>query len=954
TAVIDGSVDRVKINIPTDFDMPPGGLNIRPADDRFEQEERLHTHKRFAATAFARANKLDKIIMDGGRKAKIGIVSTGKSYLDVCQALEDLGIDEAVAGKLGMRFLKIGMVWPLEPEIISRFAKGLELIIVVEEKRSLIETQIREQLFELKNRPVVIGKKDEKGQHLFPAFRTLEPNAVAVAVAERLLKKRKNKSIAEKLAGIKASMAVISNTGDLAERVPYFCSGCPHNSSTKVPEGGRAYAGIGCHWMAQMVPDRKTEGATHMGGEGANWIGEAPFSTRNHIFQNLGDGTYNHSGILAIRAAIASGVNITYKILYNDAVAMTGGQPHEGNLTVPQIASQVRAEGVDKIVVVSDEPDKYPANAGFPDYVSFHHRDDLDEVQRELMATKGTTVLIYDQTCAAEKRRRRKRGTFPDPAKRVFINELVCEGCGDCGVQSNCVAIAPVETPFGRKRQIDQNMCNKDYSCVNGFCPSFVTVHGGQLRKPEKPKAAVEGQVFEVLPEPEQPDISQRAWSMIITGIGGTGVVTIGQLLGMAARLEGKGTGIIDMAGLAQKNGAVVTHMKIAAEPDDISTIRIAAGGADLLLGCDLVTSASDRNLSRLARNRSHAVINSHEVMPAQFTSDANFMLPGENMKMQLQARMKRADSHFVDATAIAEQLLGNSIAANLFTLGFAWQKGLVPLGAPAIEKAIEINGVAVKMNQQAFLWGRRAAHNFKAVEAIVGDNGQQQKFSESLDEMVNRRAAFLTEYQNAAYADEYRKFVNGVRSVEAEVVGGDKKPLSRAVARYLFKLMAYKDEYEVARLFTDGIFEESLAKKFSGEYTLKFHLAPPIMAQRDPVTGHARKKQFGQGMTGVFKLLRKLKFLRGTAFDVFGRTAERRAERAAIVEYRDTINSLLTDLTPGNVKLASEIASVPENIRGFGHVKERHIKAAKAQQEILLKAYKSGRTRAPSAMAAE
>ncbi len=954
TAIVDGSIDRVTVKIPENFDMPEGGLNIRPGDDRFEQEERLHTHKRFAATAFARTNKLDNIIMSGGNKAKIGIVSTGKSYLDVCQALEDLGIDEQVADKLGMRFLKVGMVWPLEPQIVSQFAKGLDLIIVVEEKRSLIETQIREQLFELKTRPVVIGKKDEKGEHLFPAFRTLEPNAVAVALAERLLKKRKNKDVAAKLDTIKAAMAQISNTGDLAERVPYFCSGCPHNSSTKVPEGGRAYAGIGCHWMAQMVPGRRTEGATHMGGEGANWIGEAPFSTRNHIFQNIGDGTYNHSGILAIRAAVASGVNITYKILYNDAVAMTGGQPHEGNLTVPQIALQVRAEGVERIAVVSDEPDKYPANAGFPSHVSFHHRDDLDQVQRELMEIEGTTVLLYDQTCAAEKRRRRKRGTFPDPAKRVFINELVCEGCGDCGVQSNCVAIAPADTPFGRKRQIDQNMCNKDYSCVNGFCPSFVTVHNGELRKPEKPEAIGENQVFEVLPEPLLPDISERPWSVIITGIGGTGVVTIGQLLGMAARLEGKGTGIIDMAGLAQKNGAVVTHMKIAARADDISTIRIAAGGADLLLGCDLVTSASERNLSRLAQGRSHAVINSHEVMPAQFTNDANFMLPSENMTMQLQARMGRADAHFTDATAIAERLLGNSIAANLFTLGFAWQKGLVPLGAEAIEKAIEINGVAVKMNQQAFLWGRRAAHDLKAVEAIVGRKTNDKPEKESLDEMVNRRIAFLTDYQNEAYAKEYSNFVNGVRSVETEITGGDSKPLSKAVARYLFKLMAYKDEYEVARLYTDGSFEQALAKKFTGDFELKFYLAPPVMAKRDPITGQARKKSYGPWMMRAFGLLAKMKPLRGTFFDVFGKTAERRAERAAIGKYRDIVNSLLTDLTPHNVKLASEIASVPEYIRGYGHVKERHIAEAKVREEVLLKAYKSGRTRAPAQIAAE
>ena len=948
TAIVDGSVDRIKIKYPEDFTIPPGGLNIRAGDDRFEQEERLHTHKRFAAAAFARANHLDKITVDGGKKPKVGIISTGKSYLDVCQALENLGIDESVAEKLGLRVLKIGMVWPLEPEVVSKFAQGLDLIIVIEEKRSLLESQVREQLYDLKTRPLVIGKKDERGENLFPAFSTLEPNALAVEIAERLLKRHKNKQVAEKLEVIKAAQNKPANSGDMAERVPYFCSGCPHNSSTKVPEGGRAYAGIGCHWMAQMVPGRKTEGATHMGGEGANWVGEAPFSKRDHVFQNLGDGTYNHSGSMAIRAAVASGVNMTYKILYNDAVAMTGGQPHEGSLSVPQIARQVRAEGVERIAVVSDEPDKYPSDAGFPVGVSFDHRDDLDSIQQELMKVKGISVLIYDQTCAAEKRRRRKRGTFPDSAKWVFINELVCEGCGDCGVQSNCVAISPVETNFGRKRQIDQNMCNKDYSCVKGFCPSFVTVHGGELAKPEQPETSADNQTFEVLPDPVLPDISARPWSMIITGIGGTGVVTIGQLLGMAARLEGKGTGIIDMAGLAQKNGAVVTHMKIGAKPEDISTIRIAAGGADLLLGCDLVTSASERNLSRLVTGRSHAVVNSHEVMPAQFTNDADFMLPSENMMLQLQARISRENVHFTDATAIAKKLLGNSLAANLFTLGFAWQKGLVPLSAKAIEKAIELNGVAVSMNHQAFMWGRRAAHNYAAVETIVGDNVEGALAVEGLDEMVNKRAAFLSDYQNEAYGQEYSAFVNSVRTAEAEIVGTDKRVLSQAVARYLFKLMAYKDEYEVARLFTGGAFETALNKKFSGDFKLKFHMAPPVFAKKDPSTGEARKQTYGPWMMAMFRLLAKMKGLRGTAFDLFGKTKERRGERQAILTYRDTINSVLEGLTAHNVDLASEIASIPEYIRGYGHVKERHIVEAQAKEAELLKAYKAGRTRMP------
>ncbi|MBZ0215696.1 MAG: indolepyruvate ferredoxin oxidoreductase family protein, partial [Fimbriimonadaceae bacterium] len=562
TAVVEGSPERIKTVHPKDFDMPEGGLNIRPWDDRHEQERRLHLHKRFAAVSFARANKIDRIVLEGGKRPKIGIVTTGKSYLDTREAMNALGIDEVEAANIGLRLLKIGMVWPLDYEIVKKFADGLDLIIVVEEKRSLLETQIREQLYGAKKAPVIIGKKDEQDKSLFQAHGALDPNQIAVALAERILNRKKNDALQEKLADVVAATRKIRNAPDVAARIPYFCAGCPHNSSTIVPEGGRGYAGIGCHWMAHFVEDRRTEGSTHMGGEGANWIGEAPFSTRKHVFQNLGDGTYNHSGILALRATLAAGVTMTYKILYNDAVAMTGGQPHEGTLTVPMIARQVAAEGVERILVVSDEPDKYPPDANFPPFVTFHHRSELDELQKELMETEGVSVLIYDQTCAAEKRRRRKRGLFPDPAKRVFINDLVCEGCGDCGVKSNCVAVAPLETEFGRKRKIDQSACNKDFSCLNGFCPSFVTVEGGQLRKGKGLEAqSLPAPLFEALPEPVLPELN-RPWGMMITGIGGTGVVTVGQILGMAAHLEGKGAGIIDMAGLSQKNGAVVTHMK--------------------------------------------------------------------------------------------------------------------------------------------------------------------------------------------------------------------------------------------------------------------------------------------------------------------------------------------------------------------------------------------------------
>ncbi len=952
TAIVDGSLNRLKIKLPDDFKMPAGGLNIRPYDDRFAQERRLHLHKRFAATAFARANNLNEIVLRGGNSPKIGLISCGKSYLDVRQALDELGIDEVQSAKLGLRLLKIGMVWPLDPDIINEFVSGLDLVIVVEEKRSLLESQLREQLCNERKAPMVIGKKDENNNHLFPAFRTLEPNQIAIAIAERLLRKRKSAPIAARLNAIKSAMGNVRNSTDLADRIPYFCAGCPHNSSTVLPDGGRGYAGIGCHWMVQFIPERNTEGATHMGGEGVNWIGEAPFSTRKHIFQNLGDGTYNHSGLLAIRAAVAAGVNITYKILYNDAVAMTGGQPHEGGLDVPTIAHQVRAEGVERIEIVSDEPEKY-SGISFPPHTGIHHRDQLQALQKDLMDVPGVSALIYDQTCAAEKRRRRKRGTFPDPKRRVLINELVCEGCGDCGVQSNCVAIAPVDTTYGRKRKIDQSVCNKDYSCLNGFCPSFVTVEGGELvRGVETAKLPGDTQVFPILPDPDIPALD-RPWSVMVTGIGGTGVVTVGQLLGMAAHLEGKGAGIIDMAGLSQKNGAVVTHLKLAASPDDIASIRIETGGADLILGCDLVTSASERILSRASRDRTFAVVNTHEQMPAQFTRDADFELPSQKMSLQIEARVKPDGAEFINATRIASALLGDSIAANLFTLGFAYQNGHIPLSAQAIEKAIEINGVAVKMNQQAFLWGRRAAHDLGAVEAVLGTSVSQDTPKETLDQIIDDRVAFLTDYQDAEYAEQYRRFVDEVRIAETDVASGSTR-LSQAVARYLFKLMACKDEYEVARLYTGKPFADQLGKTFKGDYTLKFHLAPPLLAKRDPATGHQVKQAFGPWMMNAFTLLARLKWLRGSAFDIFGYAAERKRERALVGEYRQTITEMLVGLNAKNLSLAVDIASIPEHIRGYGHVKERHLAEAKARESELLNAYRAGKTRAPLQLAAE
>ena len=630
TAVVDGSLDRLGILLPDpdEYTMPAGGLNIRLVDTVLGMEARLHDHKRDAMLAFVRVNKLNKVITSGGRNPKIGVITTGKSYLDVRQALDELGIDEVKANDWGMRIHKIACPWPISRQELQDFARGLELIIVVEEKRSLIEVQVREELYGTANQPICIGKKDEQGNWLFPVKGALDPNDVAICIGERLLKYVGDENLKGRVARLKEAQARLAVTQDVAVRIPYFCSGCPHNSSTVVPQGSRAYAGIGCHYMAQWM-DRSTLGFTQMGGEGANWIGEAPFSMRPHVFQNIGDGTYNHSGSMAIRASIAAGVNVTYKILFNDAVAMTGGQMHDGTLTVPKIAAQVAAEGASRIVVVSDEPKKYPPGTQWPEGITFHHRDDLQQVQTDLAHVPGCTILIYDQTCAAEKRRRRKRGTFPDPEKRVIVNELVCEGCGDCGVKSNCVSVQPLETEWGRKRTIDQSSCNKDFSCVKGFCPSFVTVHGAQLKKG---KGVAQDHEVKPLPEPELPRID-HTYNIIVTGVGGTGIVTIGGILGMAAHLEGKATGVIDMAGLAQKGGAVYSHMRIAERPEDIHAIRVAAGGADLVLGGDIVVAGNKKVLAAVKSGRTAMIINTSEFMPGDFTRNADFSLPTERLR---------------------------------------------------------------------------------------------------------------------------------------------------------------------------------------------------------------------------------------------------------------------------------------------------------------------------------
>jgi indolepyruvate ferredoxin oxidoreductase len=923
TASVNLATQRLGIVFP-DVELPPGGLHIRREVDALGQEKRMLAYKRAAAAAFIRANGLNRIIFSGGPSARLGIVTIGKGHLDTLQALRDLGIDEARAAALGLRLFKLACPWPLDYEHVADFVRGLDTVIVVEEKRALVETQLREQLYGSLHCPVIVGKRDERGEPLFPAEGALDPNLIAIELGERILSVLgPSEEIAARLRRLRDARAAQLGTKDIADRVPHFCPGCPHNTSTRLPEGSIAGGGIGCHYMAMWM-DRGTIGFTAMGNEGAQWIGQAPFSKRTHFFQNLGDGTYNHSGSLALRFAVAAGVNITYKVLFNDAAAMTGGQPVEGGLTVEMLAKQVRAEGVQRIAVVSDEPEKYNGAVQFPDGTTVHHRDGLDALQRELREVPGVSVLIYDQTCAAEKRRRRKRGKLPDPDRRVIINELVCEGCGDCGVASNCVSLQPVETELGRKRRIDQSSCNKDFSCVDGFCPAFVTVHGAKLKKSNRALDSVDP--LANLPAPTLFPL-ERDWSAIVNGIGGTGVITIGAVLGMAAHLEGKGAGIIDMAGLAQKGAAVHSHLRIAKTPADVDCIHVAAGNADLVLGCDLVVSGSRKVLSTMRRGHTLCLVNTAEVMPGDFTRSADFILPAESLKRAVRAAAGDGKAWFLDATATATALFGESMGANTFMLGMACQLGGLPISPQAIEKAIELNGEAVAMNIAAFRWGRRAAHEPAFVHEQVSAVTSRTTPALTIHEIVERRAAFLVGYQNDAYARRYQARVARVQAAEKSAVPGS-TAVTQAVARNLFKLMAVKDEYEVARLYTGKTFRQQLHAEFASFDKLEFHFSPPMFARRDE-RGRPVKARYGQWMTRVLALLAWLKPLRGTRVDLFSYTAERRMERALLAQYEADLDRVRDLIASGQIQAATDLASVPALIRGFGHVKAASVKAA-------------------------
>ena len=934
--------ERVEIVIPDDPVVPAEGLGIRWPDSPQEQEVRLYERKLEAVKVFCRANRLDRTVWDCDG-AWFGVATTGKSYLDVRQAFGDLGIDEVAARQIGIRLYKVAMPFPLEPDGARRFADGLETVLVVEEKRALVETQLKDVLYATPNAPRILGKRDAADRALFPAAGRLDTNHIAVEIGRRLLAHGGDSALADRIAARVAELEAILIGADADPaamvRTPYFCPGCPHNTSTRVPDGSRALAGIGCHYLAQFM-DRSTARFTHMGGEGASWIGESKFSKRGHVFQNIGDGTYFHSGLLSIRAAIAADVNITFKILYNDAVAMTGGQAVDGPLTVPVITRQMHAEGARRIVVVTDEPEKYATRSGLAPGTTVHHRRELDAVQRSLREIAGVTVLVYDQTCAAEKRRRRKRGKYPDPPVRAFINPAVCEGCGDCGVKSNCVAVVPVETELGRKRAIDQSSCNKDFSCVEGFCPSFVTVRGGTLRKGA---GASRGDAeLRELPEPVLPGLD-RPYEIIVTGVGGTGVITIGALLGMAAHLESKGCSVLDQTGLAQKGGAVVSHVRIAARPGDITTTRIANGAADLVLGCDVVVTAGTDTRAAIRAGKTAVVVNTQETMTGDFTRDADLVFPADALMRGIERAAGTRQVDRVDATRFATALTGDAIATNMFMLGYAWQKGRIPVSSAAIERAIAINGVAVEANLSAFDWGRRAAADWNEVVRRVspGIEVAPPQERETLESVVNRRSAFLTAYQDEAYAGRYRALMEWVQSAERSRAKG-MRGLADAVARGYFKLLAYKDEYEVARLFAAPEFRSRVEAAFDGEYTLEFHLAPPLFARRDPSTGEPRKARYGPWMMRVFSMLARFRGLRGTMLDPFGHTRERRRERGLVECYERVVSSLIADLDHTNHAIAVEIASLPERIRGFGHVKARSIGEAERREDALLARFRA------------
>ena len=939
-SAISANIDaaRISIQIPEGFELPEGGVSARWPDRPLDQERRLNKYKIYAAREFARVNNLNPIVLDSPRP-RLGIITSGKAYLDVLQALEDMGIDDSAAAEIGLRVYKVGMPWPLEPQQTHQFAEGLEEILVVEEKRSIIEDQLTSQLYNypVGSRPRVVGEFDEHGCDLLPNLGELTPAMVALAIAGRLRGFFTSPTLEERVRWIEQKEKSLAVPADTIERTPHFCSGCPHNTSTQIPEGSRGLGGIGCHYMATWMPDRETHTFTQMGGEGATWIGQAPFTDTPHVFQNLGDGTYFHSGVLAIRAAVAAGVNITYKILYNEAVAMTGGQPIDGALSVSNLIHQLRGEGVQRIALVSDQPENF--NGQFEDIPGFSlsHRDTLETLQVELREYIGTSVIVYQQLCATEKRRQQKKGKLARASRRVVINDAVCEGCGDCSAESNCLSVIPKDTDLGRKRQIDQNACNTDFSCLKGFCPSFISVVGGAPRHPDSSAQPIT--LLPSLPEPNLPDLSMP-WNTVVSGVGGTGVLTISSLLAMAAHIEGKGCATMNQTGLAQKFGAVTSHVRIASEQEQIKAVRIPAGEADLLIGCDLVVTAGYECLAKAAVGRTHALVNIEEQATAAFLHNPDAKFPLAGMKSKI-TREVGAELAFVNATEIARELMGDTIGANLFLMGCAWQKGWIPVSREALIQAIEVNNIAINFNKEAFELGRHYAHNPDSVYQRFArpPATHLERPPMTLENLVDDRVDRLTNYQSASYAQQYRDHIEALRYRDPHSEMNNS--LTWTVAEQLYRLMAIKDEYEVARLHTDPQFHQQLSHQFSGPYKLRFHLAPPLLCRPDPVTGKIAKREFGAWILPIFSMLARLKFLRGTKFDVFGYSAERRAERKDLKNYLNLIELITNGLDDSNYQDAVTLATLPKRLRGFGYVRSKNRMDIALEQEQLLIAFR-------------
>ncbi|GAB4362539.1 MAG: indolepyruvate ferredoxin oxidoreductase family protein [Gammaproteobacteria bacterium] len=919
---------------PVDFVPPPDGLHYRWPNLPSAEIERRMLARLDAVRAFAAANSIDRML-SAPATASLGIVTCGKAHLDLTQALEDLGLDPGALEALGIRLYKVGLAFPLEPRRMLRFAEGLEEILVVEEKGPVVEQQLKTLLFDRRLVDVrVLGKRDHEGRPLIPEVEETRPHRLRRVLRDWLARTRPGLVLREE----PSELALAEPEAAAERRVPYFCPGCPHNTSTRVPEGSRAYGGIGCHYMAAWM-DRNTQGLIQMGGEGVNWIGLAPFTRTEHVFQNLGDGTYSHSGSLAIRAALAAGVNITYKILVNDAVAMTGGQPVEGNPSVATICRELDAEGVKVIRLVADDIEPL-RRASLPASVRLHPREELDTVQEALKRTPGVSVLLYVQTCAAEKRRRRRRGRLPEPARRLVIHEQVCEGCGDCSRASNCIAVTPVDTAWGRKRHIDQTACNLDYRCNEGFCPSFISLEGARPRPVVEVDDAELAEALARLPEPEA-GIGEGVYNLLVTGVGGTGVVTVGAILCVAARLEGRWATVLDFMGFAQKGGAVISHVRLADDPARLHQVRIDRARADALIACDLVVANQPEPLAALKHGT--RVVASVDLMPtAAQVLDPDKKLDGAGLLARIRQRVGGAKVHADAFRAWSERFTGSTTGANILQLGYAWQSGLVPLGRAAIERAIELNGVAVADNLRLFALGRLLAGEPKLV-ARWGDDetveAEDAAGSEGLAQTVERFAAYLADYQDAAYAESYRSFLSEVAH-SAERLGKAGEAFTRAVARGLFRLMAYKDEYEVARLLADPRFHASLRRRFGGDYRLAFHLAPPLLARRDPVTGRPRKRRFGPWLIPLLRSLVSLRRLRGTPFDPFGYSAERRRERELIDHYRETVRALLPRLEVANLDLAVEIACLADQVRGYGPVKAEAMERYFENERRLLERY--------------